>query len=193
MKSVAVFCGAAMGTDPDLLKEVIHLVQLLSENNLELIYGGGKVGIMGLVADTALKHRCKVTGVIPDFLIDKELAHGSLSELIRVKSFSERKATIYQKADALILLPGGIGSLDEFFDGLSQMHVGVFSKKFGILNTGNYYDATLAQLRKAKEMAFMSAEMYDVIKVGTTAKELLAHMMAEETVQIDRWAHQLNK
>ncbi|MBY0377749.1 MAG: TIGR00730 family Rossman fold protein [Gammaproteobacteria bacterium] len=189
MKSVAIFCGAAMGTDPGLQKEIIRLVQLLAENKIELIYGGGKVGIMGLVADTAIQHRCKVIGVIPDFLIDKELAHESLSKLITAKSFSERKAIIYNKADAFILLPGGIGSLDEFFDGLSQMHVGVLSKKFGILNTRNYYDATLAQLHKAKEMAFMSTEMYDAIKVGTTAKDLLANMMAEETVQINRWSH----
>lgn len=189
MKSVAVFCGAALGRDPSLLKEIVHLIQLLAEHEIELIYGGGKVGIMGLVADTAIQHHCKIIGVIPDFLVDKELAHASLSELITVKSFSERKATIYKKADAFILLPGGIGSLDEFFDGLSQMHVGVLSKKFGILNTGNYYDATLAQLHKATEMEFMSAEMYHAIKVGTTAKDLLVNMIAGEAAQINRWAH----
>src|SRR3990167_3484318 len=131
MKSVAIFCGAASGSDPNLLKEVVTLVQLLAQNEIEVIYGGGKLGIMGLVADTAIQHNCKITGIIPEFLIEKELVHGSLSELIAVKSLSERKQAICEKADGFILLPGGIGSLDEFFDMLSQMHVGLITKKFG--------------------------------------------------------------
>ncbi|MCD6045005.1 MAG: Rossman fold protein family [Gammaproteobacteria bacterium] len=187
MKSVAIFCGAARGSDPGLLKEVANLVRLLAENNIEVIYGGGKVGIMGLVADTAIQHNCKITGIIPEFLINKELAHDSLSELISVKSMSERKQIICEKADGFILLPGGVGSLDEFFDMLSQMHVGLITKKFGILNAGNYYDATLAQLHKAKELNFMSAEMYDLIKVGQTAEKLFSEMIVGEALKINRW------
>ena len=187
MKSIAVFCGAAMGSEPELSKEVVKLVHLLAKHHIELIYGGGKVGIMGLVADTALRCQCKIVGVIPDFLIDKELAHPALSELIVVKSFSERKAVIYKRADAFILLPGGIGSLDEFFDALSQMHVGLLSKKFGILNPMNYYNPILMQLHKATELAFMSAQMYDMIKVSPTAESLIEEMWNSETSKINRW------
>lgn len=187
MKSVAIFCGAASGSDPNLLEEVVNLVRLLAQNDIEVIYGGGKLGIMGLVADTAIQHNCKIVGIMPEFLIDREIAHDSLSELISVKSMSERKQIICEKADSFILLPGGVGSLDEFFDMLSQMHVGRISKKFGILNAGNYYDATLEQLRKAKELDFMSVEMHDLIKVGLTAKELFNKMIVGEAYKIDRW------
>lgn len=187
MKSVAIFCGAAKGSDLNVLKEVENLVQLLAENNIEVIYGGGKVGIMGLVADTAVKHRCKITGVIPQFLIDKELVHKGLSELISVQSLSERKQVICERSDGFILLPGGIGSLDEFFDMLSQMHVGLIRKKFGILNTSSYYDATLAQLRKAIELGFMSTKLYELIKIGESAESLYQEMMLGEAGQIDRW------
>ncbi len=187
MKSVAIFCGAVSGSEPSLLKEVVNLVQLLAHNNIEVIYGGGKLGVMGLVADTAIQHNCKIIGIMPEFLIDKEIAHDALSELISVKSMSERKQIICEKADSFILLPGGIGSLDEFFDMLSQMHVGRISKKFGILNVDNYYDAILEQLRKAKELDFMKAEIHDVIKVGHTAKELFNEMIVGEAHKIDRW------
>jgi uncharacterized protein (TIGR00730 family) len=110
MKSVTIFCGAASGSDPSLLKEVVNLVQLLAQNNIEIIYGGGKLGVMGLVADTAIQHNCKIVGIMPEFLIDREIAHDALSELISVKSMSERKQVICKKADSFILLPGGIGS-----------------------------------------------------------------------------------
>jgi uncharacterized protein (TIGR00730 family) len=188
MNSVAIFCGAARGSDPHLLKEVVNLVQLLAENNIEVIYGGGKLGMMGLVADTAIQYQCRITGIIPEFLIDKELAHDSLSELISVKSMSERKQVIAEKADGFILLPGGVGSLDEFFDMLSQAHVGLIRKKFGILNANNYYDATLAQLHKATELDFMSAALYDLIKVGHTAEKLFNEMIIGEAPNINRWA-----
>lgn len=188
MKRVALFCGAATGTDQALVNEVMRFVELLAGNKVEIIYGGGKLGMMGIVADTAIRCQAKIIGIMPQRLIDKEIAHDALSELISVDSLSQRKQLISLEVDSFVLLPGGVGSLDEFFDALSQAQIGVFKKKFGILNAKNYYDHLLVQLNKGVEFAFMSKVTYDAIQVETTAQSLFTAMSEGVVPDINRYA-----
>ena len=179
---------AATGNDETLMNEVIRFIEILMENKVELIYGGGKRGIMGIVAETVIRCQGKITGIMPQSLIDKEIAHDALSELIAVNSLGHRKQLICEKVDSFVLLPGGVGSLDEFFDALSQAQIGIFQKKFGILNVNHYYDPMLSQLNKAVETSFMKKEVYNMICAETTAEALFNAMTTQPVCSMNRYA-----
>ena len=134
MKSVTVFCGSSMGTDPIYKSQAFLLGKTLAQQNIKLIYGGAKVGLMGAVADGALSENGKVIGVLPHFLGTKEIAHESLTELIRVESMHERKTKMSELSEGVIALPGGFGTLEELFEMLTWGQLGLHQKPIGILN-----------------------------------------------------------
>lgn len=140
LNRIAVFCGASKGIKKEYAEAAKKLAIFFCENNIGLVYGGCRIGLMQVLADTMLDFKGDVIGVIPRFLMDRELAHEEIAELHLVDTLSERKAKIAEMADAFILLPGGAGSLDEFFEMLTWNKVGLQNKPCAILNTAHFFD-----------------------------------------------------
>ena len=154
-KSIAVFCGSRTGRHPEYLEAAVKLGQLLSEQGIELVYGGASVGLMGALADAVLKHGGQVTGVIPETLKEQELVHPGLTELCIVASMHERKAMMERRSQGFIALPGGIGTLEELFETLTWGQLGLHRKPCGLLNTAGYYDGLIAFLKNMDDKGFL--------------------------------------
>jgi len=140
VKRIAVFCGSKTGTKPAYAEVAQELGSALANNKIELVYGGGAVGLMGILADAALQKNGRVTGVIPEKLYEKEVAHMGLTELYRVKTMHERKALMSDLSDGFIAMPGGIGTLEEMMEVMTWAQIGYHSKPCGFLNVAGYYD-----------------------------------------------------
>ena len=153
--------------------EAVALGRLLGESGLGLVYGGAQVGLMGALADAALTHGSEVIGVIPEVLAGVEVAHQGLSRLVLVETMHERKALMAQEADAFIALPGGFGTLDEFFEILTWAQLGIHAKPCLLVNTEGYFDQLLGFLRLAIKEGFLKAEYYDYIHIVTDSAEAL--------------------
>lgn len=146
MKSISVFCGSALGNDPLFASEAYALGSRLAEENIRLVYGGGKAGLMGEVARGALDAGGQVIGVIPEFLMEKEVAHDRLTELIITRNMHDRKLILNEKADGFITLPGGFGTLEELFEIITWLQLGLHNKPVGVLNVNGYYNHLFALL-----------------------------------------------
>lgn len=177
-KKIAIFCGAYAGSGDKYAQAARALAVLLAAANIALVYGGGKVGIMGVLAETMLKHGGEVVGVIPQFLVDVELAHTGLTQLHIVNSMEERKTLLGELADGFIMLPGGVGSLDEFFAIMTRTQLGQYDKPCGILNVGGYFDYLLKFLDHATAMEFIKPAHRNIIISEDTPGKLLAKLAA---------------
>ena len=142
---VCVFCASSPGTDPEITDATIELGKLLVERDIELVYGGGAVGLMGLIADTVMSGGGRVTGIIPNDLFDDEVGHESLTALEKVDSMHTRKALMYEMSDAFIALPGGFGTLDELAETLTWNQLGIMAKPVGVLNVNGFWTPLLDQ------------------------------------------------
>ncbi|MNI47881.1 LOG family protein YvdD [compost metagenome] len=158
MKRVAVFCGSNNGILPIYREGAVKLGKEIAKRGITLVYGGGNVGIMGAVADSVLESGGHVVGVIPQMLVEQEKAHPRLTELIVVSSMHERKRKMADLADAFIALPGGPGTLDEFFEAFTWSQMGIHRKPCGILNIGQYYDQLLSFFNHMNEQQFLRNE-----------------------------------
>ncbi len=138
-KSLCVFCGSRLGNDPAFKAEARKLGQLMAERNIELVYGGGSVGIMGVVADAVMENGGRVLGVIPDFLQKHEVGHEGLSELIVTDNMHDRKRTMFERSDGFIILPGGLGTLDETFEIMTWKQLRLHDKPIIVLDQNNYW------------------------------------------------------
>ncbi|MBD81365.1 MAG: TIGR00730 family Rossman fold protein [Crocinitomicaceae bacterium] len=156
MKSIVVFCASSKGTDATYQESAYNLGSRLAELNIELIYGGGKVGLMGAVADGALKKNGKVTGIIPNFMTPHEIAHHGVSELIVVDSMHERKLLMHEKSDAVITLPGGFGTFEELFEILTWVQLGLYQKPVAIINQNGYYDNLKSQINHMMDQGLLN-------------------------------------
>ena len=146
---ICIFCGASSSTDPEVEVIAKKLMSEFREHNIELVYGGASVGIMGTLANELLDLGGKVTGIIPEKLMTREIAHDNLSELVVVSGMHERKKLMYDKSDAFLVLPGGMGTLDELFEILTWKQLGYHSKPIAILNVNNYFDSLIDFLNNA--------------------------------------------
>lgn len=155
---ICIFCGANASLDRDVDREVKTLMEHFAQNNVELIYGGASIGVMGALATELIVRGGKVTGVIPHQLMRKEIAHAGLSKLHVVKDMHDRKKMMYDLSDAFLILPGGMGTLDELFEILTWKQLGLHSKPIAILNINNYYDHLLAFLNNAVEKGLIKTE-----------------------------------
>lgn len=155
MKSICVYCGANFNGDPLLKTAVASLTQIMSDKGIRLVYGGGSVGVMGLLADEMLKRGGEVTGIIPQFLMDKEVGHKDLTEMIVTKNMHERKQKMADLAGGFIILPGGFGTLEEFFEVLTWLQLGLHNKAIGVLNIGGFYDNLFAQMDVMVEQRYL--------------------------------------
>jgi uncharacterized protein (TIGR00730 family) len=155
MKSICVYCGANFNGDSKLLTAIQNLAATLAAQNIGLVYGGGSVGVMGVIADEMLKLNGRVTGVIPQFLMDKEVGHKYITEMIVTSNMHERKQKMADLADGFIILPGGFGTLEEFFEVLTWLQLGLHSKAIGVLNVDGFYDHLFAQMDVMVEKRFL--------------------------------------
>ncbi|MCO5934769.1 TIGR00730 family Rossman fold protein [Mucilaginibacter sp. RB4R14] len=146
MRSICVFCGANFNGDPALKQAVELLAEVMVSKHISLVYGGGNVGVMGLLADAVLARGGEVIGIIPQFLMDKEVGHKGITKLHIVDNMHQRKQMMNDLCDGIIMLPGGFGTLEEFFEVLTWLQLGLHKHPVGILNVGGFYDALLTQM-----------------------------------------------
>ncbi len=178
MKSVCVFCGSAEGTDPEFVVQGKKLGQLLARNNIRLVYGGSQLGIMGAVANATLAAGGKVTGVIPNFLASKEIAHTGVTELIRVDSMHERKTAMSQLSEGFVALPGGFGTLEELCEILTWRQLRLIHAPIGILNTNGYYDFLHQLFAHMVVKGLLKKENFNLVLWDSDPEKLL-HKMKE--------------
>lgn len=155
LNAIAVFCGAAPGKRPAFADQARTLGATLARRGIALIYGGGRAGLMGAVADGCLDAGGRVTGVIPHFLVGRELAHPLVKDMIVVETMHERKMTMANRADAFIALPGGLGTLDEMFEILAWAQLGLHAKPVGLLNTHAYFESMMTFLDHVEREGFL--------------------------------------
>ena len=175
---IAVFCGSSQGADPKYIEETIRLTQIMKKRKLSIVYGGGKVGLMGVLADTAITSGVPIIGVIPDHLSDKELAHTGINELILVKSMHERKAIMADLADGFIALPGGPGTLEEISEVWTWGQLGLHHKPCGFLNVNGYFNPLFTFFETMVTGGFMKQEYLDMLIISDDVTELFNKMAA---------------
>ncbi|GEK59763.1 TIGR00730 family Rossman fold protein [Marinococcus halophilus] len=176
MKSIAVFCGSRLGRDPVYKDSAEALGREIASSGCVLVYGGSDAGTMGRLADAALEAGGEVIGVIPDKLIEREIAHPSLSKLYTVSTMHERKARMAELADGFIALPGGPGTLEEFFEMFTWAQIGLHHKPCALLNIHHYYDHLLQFFNHMEQEQFLPADHRDKVIVSSSPKELLQQL-----------------
>ncbi len=170
MKRLAVYCGSSMGTDPAFADAARALGEAMAARGIGLVYGGGRLGLMGVVADAVMANGGEAYGVIPQALIDLEVAHAGLTELHVVTSMHERKAKMTELTDAFVALPGGIGTYDELFEAWTWNALGYHAKPFGLLNVAGFWDEMIAFLDTATAKGFMSPARRAQLLVAQTVE-----------------------
>lgn len=168
---IAVFCGSSFGSVPGFRIAAYELGSLLNRKGFELVYGGSATGLMGALADGATENHGKAIGVLPKFLKEKEVAHRRLTELIMVEDMHKRKAKMNELADGFIVLPGGLGTLEELFEMLTWSQLGLHQKRIILLNIDGFYDPLLALLRNLEDMGFLKPAYKTRFLVYTSVKE----------------------
>ncbi|MCS7012555.1 MAG: TIGR00730 family Rossman fold protein [Chloroherpetonaceae bacterium] len=176
-KSICVYCGSRTGNSPAHRAAASALGTAIAQHGLRLVYGGGQLGLMGILADAALAQGGEVVGVIPEMLVRRESAHRGLTELIVVDSMHARKAKMVELSDAFIALSGGLGTLDELFEILTWAQLGFHQKPCGILNIDGYYDSLLAFLDHAVSEGFVKPSQRTALLVSSSVSELLAEIL----------------
>ncbi len=174
--SVAVYCGSRFGDLPAYTDAARELGSLIGRSGGSVVYGGGRVGLMGAVADAALAAGGPVIGVIPQALMDREVGHVGLTELHVVQTMHERKQLMAERADAFVALPGGIGTLEEIYEVWSWQQLGYHDKPVALLNVAGYYDALLEFMRVSHERGFVSAPQYNALLVDDDPARLLSRL-----------------
>lgn len=187
MKNICVFCGSAVGKNPIYKQTAQELGLLFVKKQIRLIYGGGRVGLMGIMADTVMQNGGKVVGIIPQFLIEMEVAHSRLSEMIMVKTMHERKKRMTDMAQGFVVMPGGIGTMDEFFEVFTWAQLGLHTKPIGLLNTNGFFDKLLAYIDFAVEEGFVKAQSREMMLIETDAEHLIESMQNYEANHVKKW------
>jgi len=176
-KNMAVFCGSSLGTHPAYAQEARQLGYLLAYHDINLVYGGGKAGLMGIIADSVLENGGKVIGVIPEFLNTRERKHENLTQQIEVQTMHQRKTIMYEMSDAAIVLPGGFGTLDEFFEIITWNQLTLHSKMVGLLNVANFYEHLYQHMLRICKESFAPVTQIEHLRMADTAESLLSLMV----------------
>lgn len=187
MQSIAVFCGANTGNQPWFAEAAAELGKVLAERGIQVLFGGGSVGLMGVLADAVLAHGGPITGVITDQLNDLELGHPGVRDMIVVESMAERRTLLIKGTDGVITLPGGYGSMDEHFEALTLAQLHQYRKPVGLLNVHGYYDPMLHMLSNMVENGFLKAQNRELCIDAATVPELLEKMTTYEYQAVQKW------
>ena len=178
MNKIVVFCGSSLGFNPIYKKAAIELGNYFVNNNIGLVYGGGKIGMMGVIADTILSQNGEVIGVIPKLLEKEEVVHSGVEEMIVCKKMSERKVIMSKLIDGYITLPGGFGTLDELFEALTLNQLHIEEKPVGLLNINGFFDAILLQIDKMVKEGYVKESNKKLLIVGNSVTDLMEKMNA---------------
>lgn len=187
MNRICVYCGSSPGKHAAYREAAAELAQVLAQQGIGLVYGGGSVGIMGSIADAMVDAGAEVIGVIPRALDEKEVSHGGVSELVVVDSMHERKALMAELSDGFIALPGGLGTIEELFEVLTWTQLGFHHKPCGLLNVQGYFDQLVAFLDHTVEQAFVKPVHRDILLVEEKADPLLRRMAAFQPPADEKW------
>jgi uncharacterized protein (TIGR00730 family) len=187
MKSICVFCGSNPGDSPAFLEAARDMGRELAQRSIRVVYGGGNVGLMGAVADSALAHGGQVLGVIPKPLVAKELAHSGLTRLFIVDSMHERKNMMADLSEAFVALPGGFGTFEEFCEVLTWTQLGLHDKPCGLLNVADFYTPLLAMFDRAVQHRFVRPEHRALVHVEGTPAALLDRLESSPVRVLDKW------
>lgn len=187
MKSITVFCGSSFGHDEIYKNQAILLGQTLAKKKIRLVYGGANVGLMGAIADGALHAGGEVTGVLPKFLQEKEIAHKHLTELILVESMHERKIKMNDLCEGVIALPGGYGTLEELFEMLTWAQLGLHKKPIALLNINGYYDCLTVLTKSMVGNGFLKQVNQDMLLISDDIEDLLNKMSAYKAPEVGKW------
>jgi len=176
IQSLAVFCGSKNGKNALFIQHAVQLGKLLAENNVTLIYGGANIGIMGAIANATMSNGGKVVGIIPKVLVDWERKHDEITELIITENMHDRKKIIYERSDAVLVLPGGFGTLDELFETITWNQLSIHEKHVFILNSGNFYTHLIRHIEQMKQEHFLYGEAIKRITVLDDPAGLVAYI-----------------
>ena len=178
MRKIAVFCGSSVGFDPIYKQAAIQLGNAFVKRDITLVYGGGKIGLMSVLAEPILNQGGKVIGVIPELLKKKEVVDCNVTELIVTQTMSERKVVMSKLSDGYISLPGGFGTLDELFEGITMSQLHIEEKPNALLNTNGYYDHLLSQIERMIDDGFVKSSNKELLIVSRTVEDLIDKMLA---------------
>lgn len=187
MKRLCLYCGSSPGARADYADAAAAIGPAFADRGMGLVYGGGNVGMMGMIADSVLAAGGEVIGVIPHHLADKELAHGGASQMIRVNSMHERKQKMADLSDGFIALPGGIGTLEELFETMTWLQLGLHAKPIGLLNVAGFFDHMLALLDHMVAERFLKAEHRSLLIVDDRIDRLIDRMAVFSAPDADKW------
>lgn len=187
LKSISVFCGANKGFDPAYAAAAHEIGQTFAKQNILTVYGAGNVGLMGVLADAALAAGGQVLGVIPDFLQKKEVCHTGLTELVVTRTMHERKQVMAERSDGFIILPGGFGTLDEFFEILTWRQLRLHNKPIGILDVGGFYQHLIAHVQAMFEKGFLREANLNLFVVADNLSDLLEKMAKPVNIAEEKW------
>ncbi|MES2105761.1 MAG: TIGR00730 family Rossman fold protein [Pseudomonadota bacterium] len=187
MKSICVYCGSSTGASPVYTEAAKALANQFVANDIALVYGGGNVGLMGVIADEVMRLGGQATGVIPQALMNKEVGHTGLSKLHIVSNMHERKAMMADLSDGFIAMPGGVGTLEELFEVFTWAQLGFHTKPIGVLNVDGFYDSLIAFLNHTVQSRFLKAEHLAMLFNEAEPEKLVQRFRQYQPVLVDKW------
>ncbi|THB81159.1 MAG: TIGR00730 family Rossman fold protein [Desulfobacteraceae bacterium] len=193
MKRICVFCGSGLGSDPLYANMAVQLGKTLVNNQIELVYGGGNVGLMGIIADTVVKNGGRVIGVITEYLLEKEVAYTALSDLRIVETMHQRKEMMASLSDGFIAMPGGFGTMDEMFEAMTWSQLNIHRKPCGFLNVKGYYDQLMAFIDHMVSNGFVHEDHKRLIQKDDDPERLIGKLVSytHNISEKDKWAKKL--
>ena len=193
MKKICIFCGSSMGFDPIYRGKAAELGSVLADNDCELLYGGGNVGLMNIIAEVMKQRHCKIVGTITQHLLDMRVGRPDIDELIVVETMAERKKILEDMADAFIAMPGGVGTMDEFFEVMVLSQLRVFDKPVALFNVNGYYDHIVSFIDRATHDGFIHREHANNIIVSNDPKTLLQGIENFKPVELKKWVDEIKE
>lgn len=187
LNKICVFCGSSEGNDTAIIDASKQLGKTLAEKKITLVYGAAKIGVMGIIAQNVLDNHGKVIGIIPEFLKLKEVVHLGLTELITTQNMHDRKLQMQEISDGFITMPGGLGTLEELFEILTWLQLGLHKKPIGLLNVNHFYDDLLKLLENMVRRGFLSMENYNLLIVDSSIESLLTKMSEFKDPKSPKW------
>ena len=191
IENISIFCGAHEGNNPIYAQEAKNIAEIIAKKGINVVFGGGDVGLMKIVSDTALDNGVKALGISLRSLYELELSNPRLDEVIVAETLLDRKDVFMQRSDAFIVLPGGVGSLDELAEVMASNQLGIINKPIGILNTAGYYDHLIAWMNKAVAEGFISDTNFDELIITDSCEDLVEKIVSEVRPDDSDWTNRL--
>lgn len=191
IENISIFCGAHEGNNPIYTQEAKNIAEIIAKKGINVVFGGGDVGLMKIVSDTALDNGVKALGISLRSLYELELSNPRLDEVIVAETLLDRKDVFMQRSDAFIVLPGGVGSLDELAEVMASNQLGIINKPIGILNTAGYYDHLIAWMHKAVDEGFISDANFNELIITDSCEELVERIISEVRPDDSDWTNRL--